>query len=124
MLHESIFISDDELKFLTDRQREIVKLRRKYNYREIAEITGLDIREAFGIFKQAVSKVKKIKRQKNAGIPIGLSPQQEKIYLLYVQGKKSKEIAEVIGSSDSSVRSQLNKIKKKILKTPSIIESR
>ena len=112
VLYEFSSLSADELAVLTDRQREIAELRQRYSYTEIAERTGLDPREVFIIFKQAVNKVKKAKQQTES-IPVGLSPQQEKIYLLYKRGKKSKEIALLLNTSYSNVRYQLSMIKKK-----------
>ncbi len=113
IFYEFNSLSEDELALLTDRQREIAELRQRYSYTEIAKITGLRPDEVFRIFKQAVNKVKKAKRQQAKGIPVGLSPQQEKIYILYKQGKKPKEIALMLNTSYSNVRYQLSMIKKK-----------
>lgn len=117
VLYEFGSLSEDELALLTDRQREVAELRQRYNYYQIAQMTGLRADEVFHIFQQAVAKIKKIKRQRENNIPLGLSPQQEKIYILYKQGKKSKEIAEMIGSDYRSVHTQLKRIIKKVDKT-------
>ncbi|MDN5332136.1 MAG: hypothetical protein PWP45_1361 [Tepidanaerobacteraceae bacterium] len=115
VLYEFSSLSEDELALLTDRQRQIAELRQRYSYAEIARMTGLRADEVFHIFQQAVNKIKKIKRQRKENIPIGLSPQQEQIYILFNQGKKPKEIANLIGSSYSNVRKQLSIINKKVL---------
>ncbi|HHW01676.1 MAG TPA: response regulator transcription factor [Thermoanaerobacterales bacterium] len=115
VLYEFNSLSAEELAFLTDRQREIAELRQRYNYYEIAQMTGLRPDEAFHIFQQAVAKIKKIKHWQENNIPLGLSPQQEQIYILYRQGKKTKEIAEMLKTSCSNVRYQLTTIKKKLL---------
>lgn len=108
-------LSEEELALLTERQQQIAELRQSYSYAEIARMTGLRVDEVFHIFQQAVNKIKKIKRQRKENIPIGLSPQQEQIYILFNQGKKPKEIANLIGSSYSNVRKQLSIINKKVL---------
>lgn len=113
VLYEFNSLSEEELAVLTDRQREIAELRQRYSYTEIAKMTGLRTDEVFRIFQQAVNKVKKVKRQQVKNIPIGLSPQQERVYLLYKQGKKPKEIALQLNTSYSNVRYQLSMIKKK-----------
>ena len=115
VLYEFNSLSDEELALLTDRQREIAELRQRYTYTEIAKITGLDPREVFVIFKQAVNKVKKAKRQQAKGIPVGLSPQQEKIYkLFWIEHKTKKEIAEIRSLSPNSVKTQIRRIRQKI----------
>lgn len=118
VLYEFSSLSEDELALLTDRQREIAELRQRYNYREIAEILGISPKTVFDVFQKAVRNIKKIKHQGEKGLPVGLSPQQEQIYILYFQGKKPKEIATAIGSTYSNIRYQLSVIKKKMLVKP------
>lgn len=105
-------LSEDELALLTDRQRQIAELRQRYNYREIAEILGISPKTVFDVYQKAVKNIKKIRHQKKQKIPLGLSPQQEQIYLLYSQGKKPKEIANIIGTSSGNVSKQLSLIRK------------
>ncbi|WP_422445281.1 sigma factor-like helix-turn-helix DNA-binding protein [Thermoanaerobacterium sp. DL9XJH110] len=117
VLYEFGSLSENELVLLTDRQREIAELRQRYNYREIAEILGISPKTAFDVFQKAVRNVKKIKRQGEKGLPIGLSPQQEQIYILSRQGKSPKEIAEIIGCDYRSIHTQLKRISKKVDKS-------
>jgi DNA-binding CsgD family transcriptional regulator len=112
VLYEFGSLSEDELALLTDRQRQIAELRQTYTYREIAEKTGLAVNTVFYIYQQAVRKVKLFRQRKKNGIPTGLSPQQEKIYILYRQGIRPKEIAAILGTSYGNVRYQLSLIKK------------
>jgi DNA-binding CsgD family transcriptional regulator len=114
VLYEFGSLSEDELALLTDRQRQIAELRQRYSYREIAEKTGLAVNTVFYIYQQAVRKIKQAKRQKKEGIPPGLSPQQEQIYILYLQGKKPAEIARIIGSNHRSVHTQLKRLLQKV----------
>jgi DNA-binding NarL/FixJ family response regulator len=114
VLYEFGSLSKDELELLTDRQRQIAELRQRYTYGEIAEKIGLSPSAVFQIFQQAVRKVRKARRQKKENIPPGLSPQQEKIYIFYQQGKKPAEIARMIGSDHRSVHTQLRRIAQKV----------
>jgi DNA-binding NarL/FixJ family response regulator len=114
VLYEFGSLSKDELGLLTDRQRQIAELRQRYTYGEIAEKIGLSPSAVFQIFQQAVRKVRKARRQKKENIPPGLSPQQEKIYIFYQQGKKPAEIARMIGSDHRSVHTQLRRIAQKV----------
>jgi len=111
VLYEFGSFSEDELALLTDRQRQIAELRQRYSYTEIAKMTGLRPDEVFHIFRQAITKIKKTKRQKKEKIPVGLSPQQERIYVLFQQGLKPKEIALRLGISGNVVYVQLGRIK-------------
>lgn len=115
VLYEFNSLSEEELALLTDRQREIAELRQRYTYRQIGEILNISPKTAFDIFRKAVRNVQKAKKQQSQGIPAGLSPQQEKIYILRKEGKKPKEIALMIKTSYSNVRYQLSVIKKKML---------
>jgi len=114
VLYEFGSLSEDELALLTDRQRQIAELRQRYSYREIAEKTGLAVNTVFSIYQQAVRKIKRARWQKKEGIPPGLSPQQEKIYILYLQGKRPAEIARIIGYDHRSVHTQLKRLLKKV----------
>lgn len=115
ILYEFNSLSEEELALLTDRQKEIAELRQRYTYREIGEMLDISQKTAFDIFRKAVKNVKKAKKQQSQDIPTGLSPQQEKIYILKKEGKTPKEIALMIKTSYSNVRYQLSVIKKKML---------
>lgn len=113
VMYELNSLSDEELSLLTGKQREIAELRQRYTYTEIAKMLGMSSKTIFTIFKQAVRKVKKAKRQRSEGIPVGLSPQQEKIYILYFKkGMECRQIAEKLGTSYGNVRKQMSKIRK------------
>jgi DNA-binding NarL/FixJ family response regulator len=114
VLYEFGSLSEDELGLLTDRQRQIAELRQIYSYAKVAEKTGLSVSTVFHIYQEAVRKVRKARRQKKENIPPGLSPQQEKIYIFYQQGKKPAEIARMIGSDHRSVHTQLRRIAQKV----------
>lgn len=115
VLYEFSSLSEDELALLTDRQREIAELRQRYNYREIAEILGISPKTVFDVFQKAVRNVKKIKRQGEKGLPVGLSPQQEQIYILFwIKHRTKNEIAEIMQLSCNSVKTQIKRIKAKI----------
>lgn len=117
VMYEFNSLSEAELELLTDRQREIAELRQRYNYREIAEILGISPKTAFDVFQKAVRNIKKIKHQGEKDLPVGLSPQQEQIYMLYSQGKKPKEIANIIGTTSGNVSKQLSLIRKTLPKS-------
>jgi len=105
---------DIENPMLTERQKKVLELRKRYSScAKIAEILGLAPGTVFGTYKQAVKKLIKHKSQGKVGVIPGLSPQQEKIYILYKQGKKRKEIAEELNLSINSVKTQLKRIKEK-----------
>jgi len=115
VLYEFNSLSSDELALLTDRQREIAELRQRYNYREIAEILGISPKTAFDVFQKAVRNIKKIKRQGEKGLPVGLSPQQEQIYILFwIKHRTKNEIAEIMQLSCNSVKTQIKRIKAKM----------
>jgi DNA-binding CsgD family transcriptional regulator len=115
ILYEFNSLSEEELALLTDRQREIATLRQRYSYTEIGKMLGVSPKTVFDVFRKAVRNVKKAKKQQSQNIPAGLSPQQGKIYVLYQQGKKPKEIALILNTSYSNVRYQLSMIKRNVL---------
>ena len=111
VLYDFNSLSEDELALLTDRQREIAELKQRYSHTEISAMLGISPKTVFDVFKKAVRNVKKAKKQQSRGIPVGLSPQQERIYILRKEGKKPKEIALQLNIKRDVVYVQLNRIK-------------
>lgn len=108
-------LSDEELSLLTDRQREIAELRQQgYSYTEISAMLGISPKTVFDVFKKAVRNVKKAKKQQCRGVPVGLSPQQEKIFkLFWLEHKTKKEIAKIMGTSPNSIKTQIRRIRQR-----------
>lgn len=113
ILYSYNMLSEEELSLFTDRQREVLELRQKYKPKKVAEILGITSDEVFNIYKQALKKIEKYNKQKLSNIQIGLSPQQEKIYILYSKGKKYTEIANELNISINTLKKQLKRIKQK-----------
>ncbi len=112
--YEAYRPEDVERYPLTDKQKEVLLLRLKYtSYTKIASILGKDVSTVFRLYKTALNKLCKYKEQERAGVVIGLSPQQEKIYKMYQQGKTRKEMAEALDLSINSIKTQLKRIKAK-----------
>ncbi|MCD5402017.1 trp operon repressor [candidate division NPL-UPA2 bacterium] len=110
-------LSVAEISVLTDRQKLVAELRQKYTYAEIAAKLNISTATIFETYQQAIKKIKKIRRQKNSDIPVGLTPQQEKIYFLHQQKKKPAEIAKILNTSAGNIRYQLVMIRKNVSKT-------
>ena len=116
-LFEFDTVSDEDLKryMLTDVQKKVLKLRLKYSScTKIAVILGITPQAVFDIYKQAINKLIKQKKQEQNGITASLSAQQEKIFLSYKEGKKQAEIAKELDISVNSVKTQLKRIKEKL----------
>lgn len=105
-------VKEEDLKKynLTDVQKKVLKLRLKYfSWTKIANLLNLTPQAVFYNYKQAINKLIKYKRMEQ-----GLSLQQNKILLLYKEGKKQAEIAKELGISVNSVKTQLTRIKNKL----------
>jgi DNA-binding CsgD family transcriptional regulator len=115
-LYEFGALNEEDLEnpILTERQREVARLRQRHSCTEVAEMLGLSPKTVFAIYKQALRKIEKYREQEKAGIPPGLSPQQARIYKLYKEGKDIINIAKKLGIGSNAVRMQLKRIKEKI----------
>ncbi|MBO8161915.1 MAG: hypothetical protein H0Z24_09835 [Thermosipho sp. (in: Bacteria)] len=115
-LYEFKTLSEEDLSnpILTERQREVARLRQSYSCTEVAKMLGISPKTVFTVYKQALRKIEKCKEQERKGVPTGLSPQQGKIYELYRKGKTKSEISEILDISVSSVKTHLRHIKKKM----------
>ncbi|MBA1336481.1 MAG: hypothetical protein HPY66_2916 [Firmicutes bacterium] len=114
-LYEFGALNKDDLEnsILTERQREVARLRQNHSCTEVASMLELEPSTVFRAYKQAIRKIEKYKEKEKEGIPPGLSPQQEKVYRLYQQRKTRREIAESLNISINSVKTHLRLIKKK-----------
>jgi DNA-binding NarL/FixJ family response regulator len=112
-LYEFGALNEDDLEnpILTERQREVARLRQKYSCTEVASMLELEPSTVFRAYKQAIRKIEKYKEKEKEGIPPELSPQQSRIYILYKRGIKPRAIAERIGTSYGNVRKQLSLIR-------------
>lgn len=112
ILYSYNMLSEEELSLFTGRQREVLELRQKYKPSKVAEILEMTPESVFDIYNQAINKIQKILKQKEGDIPVGLSPQQERIYELINQGLKYKDIAKILNTSDGNIKKQACLIKK------------
>ena len=95
----------------------VAELRQNHTYAEIATKLGITSAAVFKTYQQAIKRIKKRRRQKNNAISVGLTAQQENIYLLSRQKKKPAEIAKILNTSAGNVRYQLATIRKNVSKT-------
>ncbi|MBT9153242.1 MAG: DNA replication protein DnaC [Firmicutes bacterium] len=107
-------LSESELQLLSGRQREVATLRQKYSYKDIAKALTLTLPAVYNIYRQAVQKIWKIREQRQQNTPIGLSPQQQKLYrLCYSELRTADEAAAILGTSIQVVHKQLRRIREK-----------
>ena len=114
-------VNEEDLKKynFTDVQKKVLKLRVKYfSWTKIANLLDLTPQAVFYNYKQAINKLIKYKKEEKV-----LSFQQEKILLLYKEGKKQADIAKELNISVNSVKTQLKRIRDK-LKIKSLQELR
>ncbi len=117
-LHEFNSISVEDILNpaygLTGRQRQIALLRQEMNYYEIANRLNLDPSSVFETFKRSISKILKLKKQEQNSIPIGLSSQEEAVYIFYFHDKlRPKDIADKMDVSINTVKGYIKRIKQK-----------
>ncbi|MGV8168151.1 MAG: RNA polymerase sigma factor [Alkaliphilus sp.] len=110
--YNSISVGDiqDPIYSLTDRQKEILLLRKDNTYREIAEKLNLDIRNVFESYQKAANRIIKIKHDELAI----LTKKQREIYDMREKAMKYQQIAEKLNISLNSVKSHIKEINKKI----------
>ncbi|MBN4062805.1 hypothetical protein JYT99_01850 [bacterium AH-315-E09] len=110
--YNSISVGDiqDPIYSLTDRQKEILLLRKDNTYREIAEKLNLDIRNVFESCQKAAKRIIKIKHDELAI----LTKKQREIYDMREKAMKYQQIAEKLNISLNSVKSHIKEINKKI----------
>jgi len=103
-----------DLPVFTQLQREVLQLRLKYSsYTKIANILGVSPGTVFNAYQAALRKIFKFVEQDNREEGKELSPQQKEIDKMYQAGKKRGEIAEALGLSINSVKTQLKRIREK-----------
>ena len=114
-LHELGVLSQEYVNSLnlTERQREIALLRQKYNNAEVAKILGLSPSTVVLTYDNIVKKAIKAKTLSTNNIPVGLSSQQSKIYLLALRKMGRTEIAKELSISPGVVKTQLKRIRAK-----------
>lgn len=105
---------DIKLAGLTERQKEIALLRQRYSYTEIGKMLGMAPSSVFSIYRDAVNKIKKYKMAQMQDQPHGLGDRQLQIYFLQKEGKSNSEIAEELGISINTVKTQIRIIKQKL----------
>lgn len=126
-LYDRNSLSEEDLALpcLTDRQREVAKLRQEHSNSQVANILKLDRSVTHMIFKQALNNIEKYKKKVKEGKIVNLTPQQEKILKLHNEGLLSSEIAEKLNTSKDNVKKQLRKIRDKgELKSESNVEQK
>lgn len=115
-MYEFGSISEEDINAcLTDRQAEVVLLRQKMNFKEIAKLIGISPKTVYETYEKGLLKLIRFKEKSEAGLPISLSRQQTDIYKLHQTGCKPKEISERLGISPETVYKQLNRIKQKTM---------
>ncbi|WP_202707651.1 sigma factor-like helix-turn-helix DNA-binding protein [Sporosalibacterium faouarense] len=114
-IYEFNSLDEEEIKDLnlTDRQREIAILRQSLSYEEIADKLKMKRGAVYDIYTQVLKKFDKYKNDKEVYL---LSNQQKEIYKLCNQGKTKKEIANSLNTTPSAIKTQLNRIKRKLMK--------
>lgn len=75
---------------------------------------GISSEAAFKTYKQAIRKIERAMSAKKLDLIPGLSDQQSQIYMHYKEGKKPKEIAELMGISKEVVKVQIKRINQKM----------
>lgn len=114
--YKGITIGDitNPLYGLTERQQYIALLRREYSCSEVAAKLGIEQSTVFRLYEKSVNKILKLKGQKANLLEANLSEGQKEVYILYKKGVKPKQIAEELGISINTVKTQLRRIKEKI----------
>lgn len=119
-LQEFFSISEEDLNnptyALTERQLQILSLRRTMTNREIAEHLKIEQCTVYCIFKSAIEKILKAKRRQKQNWDFSLTPLQNQIQFLINQGFKNKEIALRLGISEGSVKVHKSNLKKRLRK--------
>lgn len=101
---------------LTERQKEIALLRLDYSCKEIAEILHVEQCTVFNIHTTSVNKIIYAKSKEKQDLVADLSKQQNEILVLMNKGLKNKEIALQLGITESTVKVQKNRIRKRLTK--------
>lgn len=78
-----------ELGLLSGQERQIAELKQMHSNREIAEILGISAQHVQTVHRRCVNKLKRIHSLNNRNIPLGLTKQQERIYILHFKEKRN-----------------------------------
>ena len=116
VLHQLRSMDEKDIKAagLTERQKEVAILRLKHSYTEIGKMLCVEPSTAFRIFKATVKKIRAFKQQRQQEDHTILSGQQLKIYTLYNEGKSKNQVAEILGVSVNTVKTQFRRINEKL----------
>lgn len=113
VFYEVNSLSEEDFSLLTARQKEVAILRQKSSCRAVAEKLSLSPKTVHETYKQAVRKIRKAQQQRESKIPVGLSPQQEKIFCMFFKkGQPKSRIASDLGTSEKTVKTQIRRIKR------------
>jgi len=108
--YKSIREEDLNNPLLTERQRQIARMRQIYNCTEVARMLGLSPKTVFTVYKRTIDKICKMRLKESAN----LSGQQDAIWRLKKEGLSDREIAERLNTTYGNVRKQLSCIRKKL----------
>ena len=113
-MYEFGAISEEDINAcLTGRQAQVVLLRQKMNFKEIAQLLEISCKTVYETYKEGLLKLIRFRERAEAGLPTSLSKQQLEIYKLKQSGCKPKEISKRLSISPRTVYKQLNRIKQK-----------
>lgn len=97
---------------LTKRQKEVAQLLQTLSYSQVAKRLGINRGAVYDIYTKVLDKFKDY--QENKGLH-QLSEQQKEIYKLHTQGLSRKQIALELDTTPGAVKTQLNRIRKKLI---------
>jgi len=97
-----------EINLLSGQERQIAALKQKHSNREIAEMLGISTQHVQTVHRRCVNKLKRIHSLNNRDIPLGLSRQQERIYVMHFKEKRNAtQIAKNLKISIATVQQQI-----------------
>jgi len=100
--------SGAELDSLSGQERQVAGLKQKHSNREIAEMLGISTQHVQTVHRRCVNKLKRIHSLNNRDIPLGLSRQQERIYVMHFKEKRNAaQIAKKLKISVAMVHKQI-----------------
>jgi len=108
LLYDLGTFSGVELDSLSGQERQVAILKQKHSNREIAEILGISAQHVQTVHRRCVNKLKRIHSLNNRDIPLGLSRQQERIYVMHFKEKRNAaQIAKKLKISVAMVHKQI-----------------
>ena len=108
LLYDLGTFSGAELDSLSGQERQVAGLKQKHSNREIAEMLGISTQHVQTVHRRCVNKLKRIHSLNNRDIPLGLSRQQERIYVMHFKEKRNAaQIAKKLKISVAMVHKQI-----------------